>query len=96
MSDSTVETKKLPMAMNTGKKVLCPVCVKNGLKSTVRRGATTETCMAWDIYYDEGGVYHSDNPNSYTTVWYCSQGHEWIETYQYGESKFVVKNEDSK
>jgi len=76
--------------------VFCPVCVKKGLRSTVRRGGTIGTCMAWDIYYDEDGVYHNNNPNSYTTEWYCSQGHEWIETYQCGKSKVVITNEDSK
>ena len=61
-------------------KVLCSACVRNGMKSTVRRGATTTTLTAVDEFYDENGVYHRDDPNTRTTTWWCSQGHQWVET----------------
>lgn len=65
--------------------VLCPVCVEKELKSTVRPGMSTRTTMGWDQYYDEKGVYHSDDPNISTTEWYCSRGHEWISECQGGD-----------
>lgn len=55
----------------------CPVCLAQGKKSTVTVGSSTGTLMASPTYYDENGVYHNDDPNTYTTEYSCSSGHHF-------------------
>lgn len=59
------------------KKVLCPECVKEGKKSTVRFGAGMSTLVYFPPYYDEDGNYHDDDHNKKTQEYYCSNGHRW-------------------
>jgi len=35
--------------------------------------------MGYTPYYDEGGKYHNNNPNTITKVYHCSNGHTWKE-----------------
>lgn len=57
----------------------CPKCVELGKKSTVRLGPVTSTCMWFEPYYDEEGVYHHHDGNGVSSGWECSNGHEgWI------------------
>lgn len=74
--------------------VLCPVCVKKDLKSTMWVGMTFCTLLAWDQYYDKKGVYHSDDPNICDTSYYCSQGHKWQESCQLGICKKSITKDD--
>lgn len=58
--------------------MICPVCAKDGKKSTVLVSGTQKTLMSWAKYYDEEGVYHSHDPNWIRTTLQCSNGH-WME-----------------
>ena len=58
-------------------RVFCPVCQEKGLKSRVYVGLTLGTLMYCQPYYDEEGNYHHEDPNTYTTSYSCSKGHEW-------------------
>lgn len=58
----------------------CPQCAAEGERSKVYPGMTTTTCMAVSSWYDEDGNYHRHNPNTTTTHYSCSRGHEWTET----------------
>lgn len=60
-----------------GDKVFCPVCQEKGMSSVVYVGGTLGTLMYSQPYYDEEGIYHYDDPNTYTTSYSCSKGHEW-------------------
>ena len=71
---------------------ICPYCAANGEKSIVYDNGGTSTLMAWTPYYDEDGVYHSDDPNIYTNNYSCSNGHVWSEKYQYGELVKIQNN----
>lgn len=55
----------------------CPTCKDLGVKSRVYPGMSYATCMGWQPYYDEDGQYHSHDPNTTTTDYTCSNGHEW-------------------
>lgn len=57
----------------------CPTCKENGEKSRVFPGPTTTTLMSRNVYYDGDGNYHSHDPNTKTTKYTCSNGHEWTE-----------------
>ncbi len=61
----------------------CPECVKQDKKSQVYPGISTTTCMGWQTYYDEDGMFHSHDPNWTTTGYACSEGHEWTESKQH-------------
>jgi len=57
----------------------CFKCIALGVTSTVRMDQSTEgTLMAWQPYYDEKGVYHDNDPNTYTQRGRCSRGHEIV------------------
>lgn len=57
----------------------CSECVKEGKKSIVNVGGTTVTAMATQHYFDEDGKEHVHNPNTYSTTYFCSNGHTWGE-----------------
>jgi hypothetical protein len=68
----------------------CPKCVSAGLRSTVAVGISTSTCIASSAYYDEDGRYHLDDPNTTTTGYSCSQGHNWHVSERQGIPPQVV------
>ena len=57
----------------------CPFCVEENKNSCVYPGVSTSTLLAWTPYhYDENGeVVWSENPNTITTQYRCSNGHTW-------------------
>jgi hypothetical protein len=57
--------------------IICKECVKQGLKSRVYVGISTQTAMMGSSYYDESGNFHYHNPNTTTTNYKCSNGHEF-------------------
>ena len=59
--------------------MICPECIKAGLKSMVYVGGSSSTLMMYDHYFDEDGKEHFHNPNTTTTSYSCSQGHKWVE-----------------
>ena len=65
---------------------ICPACRHQGLKSKVYVGASTCTLLGWMPYYDEDGVYHSDDPNTLCTMYECSQGHQFTISTTSGKS----------
>lgn len=61
--------------------MICPECRIEGLRSTVNSGMSMTTGMGYTSFWDEDGVHHVHDPNTTTTSYLCSNGHEW------GESK---------
>lgn len=57
----------------------CPECAKEGKRSRVSVGMSSTTCMGFQAYYDEDGLYHCHDPNITTTSYSCSEGHSWSE-----------------
>ena len=56
--------------------MICPKCKELGLKSTIQMSqGGISTLMAADYHYDEEGKQHCHDPNSHTSVCYCSNGH---------------------
>jgi hypothetical protein len=56
--------------------VKCPVCVREGLESTLRGGNMSMTTdMYFPPWYDKEGVYHRHDGNTHTDQWECSNGH---------------------
>ena len=58
----------------------CEQCTKEGKKSTINvplSGVTTLMCPAPDYYDEEGELHRGHNPNTTTTEWSCSNGHNW-------------------
>lgn len=62
----------------------CVKCKTEGKRSQVYPGMCAVTCMGFQTYYDEDGMFHSHDPNWYTTDYKCSEGHEWTTTIQKG------------
>lgn len=58
----------------------CPTCVASGERSTVTPGYSVVTAMFANSFYDEDGQYHRHDPNSRTTSFGCSNGHEWADS----------------
>jgi hypothetical protein len=59
--------------------VICPVCKEQGLRSKVfLSGGGIATAMASHQHYDEDGMLHLHDPNSFTEHLLCSEDHEWI------------------
>lgn len=56
----------------------CPVCVKNGEKSTLHGGLGMSTLLYCPPFYDEEGIYHNHDSNTTTYDYRCSNGHEFI------------------
>ena len=57
----------------------CAECQKLGKTSKVYIDQMYTTMMGYTPYYDEGGKYHNNNPNTITKVYHCSNGHTWKE-----------------
>ena len=57
----------------------CPTCAESGLKSRVYETGAFRTAMAVSRYWDEDGKLVVDDPNTTTTSYRCSNGHEWSE-----------------
>jgi len=76
-ADQAIETfdeiiKTIPMTMK------CPKCQEEGKKSTVQSLGGRKTLLGWGPKYDEEGVFHSHDPNTCTSYYKCSNGHEFI------------------
>jgi hypothetical protein len=67
--------------------LICPECVKLGIKSQIRYDGSTKTLLGWsEGHYDENGAWiQHDDPNVYTSWFHCEHGH-WI-TIKYQEGK---------
>jgi len=65
--------------------VKCPLCVKDGLTSTIRvpgRGVSTDSCVK--CFYDETGEFHRHDPNLLTQPLLCSRGHQLVLVTRFG------------
>ena len=58
--------------------MICPECKKQGLKSKVYVGVSSQTLVYCKPFYDENGNYHNHDGNITTTYYDCSNGHKWI------------------
>lgn len=56
----------------------CPECGKQGLKSTIQVGNSSATLMRAYPFYDEDGNRHMHDPNTVSTEYACSNGHDWV------------------
>ena len=54
----------------------CPICVKEGLRSTVQALGAATTDMAVHEYWDEDGQRHYHDPNGHGSSYRCSNGHD--------------------
>lgn len=61
----------------------CPVCIKEGLQSSLRIIGTGSTSVMLIPYYENGEAKYNP-PGLYTTVYECSQGHK----FTYNARKF--------
>jgi len=68
----------------------CPFCIEEEKKSKLYIGATLGTLMYCEPYYDEEGTYHSDDINTYTTDYHCSEGHKFTVSMR-GDKKTIKK-----
>lgn len=59
--------------------MICPKCKEEGKKSKVYSGGGRVTLMGSSgmCFWDENGVQHSHDPNTFTRNYRCSRGHEW-------------------
>lgn len=57
--------------------MICPECEKTGQKSKVYGGFGLTTAMFSPGYYDEDGNYHHHDPNTTTSKYNCSNGHDF-------------------
>ncbi len=54
----------------------CPQCVREGKTSRLyNEQGGTMTCIAFQHYYDEKGLYHTHDPNWTSWFYKCSNGH---------------------
>ncbi len=60
--------------------MICPKCKSENRKSIVYVGMSESTAMYAPPFYDEQNVYHNHDPNTTTTHYTCSNGHEFRET----------------
>ena len=66
--------------------MICPQCEAAGERSRVYPGPVDVTLLAANPYYDEDGVYVSDDPNTRTQNFRCSTGHRWTARTTRGET----------
>lgn len=64
-----------PILVN--KTMICPICKKEGKKSTVQTGGIMSTLVGYTSWYDENGSLHHHDDNSRTTVGFCSNNHKF-------------------
>jgi len=56
----------------------CPECVASGQTSKLYPQGSTSTLMGWSgPYYDEQSEFHSHDPNTVTSGYTCSNGHNF-------------------
>lgn len=65
--------------------MICTQCKEKGLSSKISIGNSQTTCLGSLPSYDENGVYHSNDPNTTTTNYECSNGHKWSEIYKHSK-----------
>lgn len=58
----------------------CEECVAEGERSTVTSLGGMSTLMGFRPYYDEDGNYHVHDPNTTTSGYRCSRGHQFVES----------------
>lgn len=66
----------------------CPICQRMGVKSKVYVGGSYRTLIGWEIYYDENGVLHDEDPNITSTSYTCSNGHHFSSEETYGKNGY--------
>jgi hypothetical protein len=65
----------------------CPQCQSEGKKSKVYcRGGTSTLLGGPTHYYDEDGNPQNCDSNYHTYHYYCSNGHDFFTTSQYGKT----------
>ena len=57
----------------------CPECIATNQRSMVHDQGSWTTAMGWSPYWDEDGNRHVHNPNTITTGYHCSNGHDWAD-----------------
>lgn len=58
----------------------CPECIKEGKKSIVTEGASSMTLVqAMTVWDENGNLMPTHDPNTTTTQYSCSNGHNWSE-----------------
>ena len=57
--------------------MICAQCESAGERSRVYPGETDITLLQVVSYYDEDGVFVTDDPNTRTQAFSCSNGHNW-------------------
>ena len=57
--------------------MICQLCRSRMEKSRVYHLGDQTTLMSWTPYYDEQGQYVSNDPNTRTSFYRCSNGHRW-------------------
>jgi hypothetical protein len=60
--------------------MICPECQETGRKSIVYVGSSASKTAYYYPFYDEKNVYHHHDGNTVTTLYTCSNGHEFQET----------------
>jgi len=60
-----------------GPVVKCPECMKEGVTSTVRQLSVERTMLHAQEFFDEEGQAHIHDPNTFSTVYMCSNNHKW-------------------
>ena len=66
--------------------MICPQCETAGERSRVYPGTIDVTVMEVTEYWDEGGVFVTDDPNTVTRTYSCSTGHNWRAATVRGET----------
>ncbi len=59
----------------------CPECTKESEVSRVYPNSGGTTLMGYNEFYDEAGHYHFHDPNSTSTFYQCSRGHQWADSH---------------
>jgi len=63
----------------------CEKCVSEGEQSSIQAPAGgVSTAIASAPYYDNEGIYHHHDPNSFTSAYSCSRGHRWVRSTRSG------------
>lgn len=83
--------------------MICPKCKNENKKSRVYCYGSFSTLMFSRPFYDEGGIYHHHDGNTYTDTYQCSEGHKIIvtskgkcESCDWGHDTEIVSVEDMK
>lgn len=61
--------------------MICDSCKSEGKRSRIEILSSSSTLIAGPSpHYDEDGRFHVHDPNTTTTSFMCSNGHEWTKT----------------